>query len=282
MNLVGKTRAVPGTLIAMHRLLASKREGKCDRETLFAELLPPALRSEKDPEAPVGETLALGEELGLWCIEGSSVSVEESVRKLEGLDRRDFVAEAVFSVGREEADELLFRILAWMLAQPDPLGPALTPSFAETLVNKQSSRFRFNETTFGQSIHWGAWLGLVENESSGAGMAARPDPTRAVRRAIEPRPDNDRKVPITEFIADLGRKLPVLDGGWARVDVESECPGLATVEGHVSPSLSLALCRLEVEGSVELSAPSDAPAMLLQLPDGTPKVAFVRTVEAKT
>jgi hypothetical protein len=104
-------------------------------------------------------------------------------------------------------------------------------------------------------VRWAVYLGFLRRVSrySGTGGSEEvvlPDPTEAVRRVLPALVEPGRTVPISEVVARLAGRLPVLDGGTYRLAVHAQ--GAPPSETACSPTLSLALARLEHAGVIRL------------------------------
>lgn len=278
MNVVGRLRAVPATLIAMYSALRSKRASSAKVAVLFEELLPPAVRTREEFD-PVKQTLALGEDLALWSrnTSGDEVSLSETGAALDRDDLRTHVARRMLCGERADIDLKFMLTLAWMLAQDGLWADPCSAQGAEDLLQEQiqGDSFRFNNNEFGQTCHWAGWLGAVEIETRSAGSVVRADPTRLIERWIREDGVMRRRLPVEEFLRALADRHPFLDGGWVLDDLLASCPDLARDRERLSPSLSFALLRLENAKVLSLGAPSDAPGRLLEVGRQRRKVCFV-------
>lgn len=278
MNVVGRVRAVPPTLIAMYRVLRSKRGSSGKVTVLFEELLPPAVRTKEEFD-PVQQTLALGEDLDLWGrnASGDEVSLSEAGSNLDLDGLRTHVGRRMLCGERADVDLKFMLTLAWVLAQDGLWAEPCSAQAAEDLLQGQiqGDSFRFNNNEFAQMYHWAGWLGAVEIETLGASSVVRADPTRLLERWIREDGVLRKKLPVEEFLRALAERYPFLDDGWVLADLQVSCPHLKRDREGLSPSLSFALLRLENAGVLSLGAPSDAPGRLLEVGGRRRKVCLV-------
>jgi hypothetical protein len=111
-----------------------------------------------------------------------------------------------------------------------------------------------------------------------------PDPTRAVRNALTEL--SEAEYSASGFVSEVAKICPVLDGGKVRkVIVDSMREGVLEWESRreqVSPSLSLALYRLQASGQIEYGLRDDVkPAQRreLRLANSRPRIGHVRILE---
>jgi hypothetical protein len=129
----------------------------------------------------------------------------------------------------------------------------------ESLVNEQSigeiksiqSDFRWGNLRF-----WMRYFGLATGESS----SFRIDPTSAIKCRLKSIFGSSKELPAKEFFVSLSEKLPVLDFGEYRNEVEknlNENRWRKLNPNELSQSLSFALKRLELSGDIQLRGKSD-------------------------
>lgn len=160
--------------------------------------------------------------------------------------------------------------LCWALAQ-DPF--AFCQGGWDGLINPlqlnqyhQEPRALQNDTRWAGFQDWAPVVGFAWTSRIPRRNSFMIDPTHAVEDTL-PELFGDRdELPQSDFFAGLADLLPVVDRGPYRLQVEARLGGSwRRVEDHeVSPSLSLALLRLEGSGHLRLDLRSDAgPRSLL-------------------
>lgn len=160
------------------------------------------------------------------------------------------------------------KAMAWFLTR-DPQHPLAWKGGYRGLVyedcGEDSGAYDLtDEARCQQFIHWAVYLGFAWRLTLAGQDAVFPDPTVALNRNL-PRVIAGRgQVPIAEVLEGLADRLPVLEEGRVRDEVES----LLAVdrrrpEQQLSRSTSLALERLEQTGSLRMDRIADAPAFTL-------------------
>lgn len=155
------------------------------------------------------------------------------------------------------------RALAWVLAQD----PYTFPSRYREVEQLRSSQGVeptpfVNDTRWGGFSEWAAFLGAAV---TGAKVGLVPNPSFAVRTALDEIFGNVDELAQAEFFTRLADALPVVDGGRYRavVDAQTSRPWRTHRSNEVSPTLSAALLTLEASRVLRLEMRSDAPTRLL-------------------
>lgn len=167
----------------------------------------------------------------------------------------------------------LTRALAWYLAQnplqpPAPWNEPGGVHIAEERQFASGERIFANDTRWEAFERWATFLGFACRMPRGAKDVLVPDPTDVLRSIVPSVLTTERKE-IGPLIEDLGSRLPVLDRGSYRRQVEARMKPQA-VQGNadmLSPSLAHALLRLRDEQVIVLENLADAP-LKVRLPDG--------------
>jgi hypothetical protein len=152
----------------------------------------------------------------------------------------------------------LGRGLAWLLCQ-DIFSLPRTWDAVEVLTSTQvrGATLIQNDTRWNGLRFWARYFGFA----SGGSRSFFVDPTDAVKAvAATFLPEGDSLDAFT-FVDELAQRLPVLDGGAYRGEVERQMDGSnwrKPLEGHLSMALSFAIRRLRLDGSLVLEARSDA------------------------
>jgi hypothetical protein len=152
----------------------------------------------------------------------------------------------------------LARGLAWLLAQDIFTLPRPWTEI-EILARTQVRGVTLfqNDTRWNALRFWARYLGFA----TGGSNAFFVDPTDAVRAELSSVLQGSASVDADTFVKELARRLPVFDGGIYRMDVEDqldESVWRRPADGHLSMSLSFALRRLRLDGSLVFEAKSDA------------------------
>lgn len=253
---------------------------KASREEILAECAPPELVGD---QKPVRQTLNTWKKLGLFQEESGTYFVAPDLapefrNPTGGLAALPRVARTVAlrvennnvfweSEGSLAAD--FTKAVSWALAQDVYTMPS-TYSQVEAIEQRQirdtSRRIFQNNTRWNGLRAWAPFLGFgwTAKGSNNADLFS-PDPTVAVRDSLASVFQRDQELPAAEFLLRLSNILPVLDGGNYRRDVEASLSSeswQAPKAHEVSTSLSRAILRLHLEGSITLPPPrGDADKM---------------------
>lgn len=128
-----------------------------------------------------------------------------------------------------------------------------------------------------EAIAYGHFLGFLEPAEKGGHVV---DPTEAVARVVRDEFEPGRDVEIRDCLAALAEKLPVLDGGQFRQEVEEKMEERGfrrPPKDRLSRAMSHALYRLRIGGVIQLEELSDDPHQLrFDLPVGEKKFSRIR------
>ena len=157
----------------------------------------------------------------------------------------------------------LCRGLAWCLAQDIYTLPSIYAD-VNAMVDSQVQFGRFiflNDTRWSGMRPWARYLGFATGDDSKLFF----DPTVAVRGQLNEVIQKKESLPATEFVARLAARLPVLDNGSYRTEVEQVLKPETwrpPSPDHLSTSLSFALRRLKKQGTIGLQWKADAGSEL--------------------
>ncbi len=249
-------------LIVLHRTVV--RDGPLDRDQLLG-------RCKTDPDADdqrLRQTLLRWTQLGLFQEHDNKITLAPGDRYPERLPAR--CRELLFrednnqsfwdSEGTRAAD--FTRALSFVLAQDIYMADFETFGSIQALeqlqVPEQGRRVFQNNVRWNGLRFWGDYLGFFWIDHR-----RWPDPTAAVREELPVVFGNAQDHPAAEFVRQLAERLPVLDGGRWRVEVEQALDPAAwhrpAQDNLLSTSLSRALWRLaQPGGPIRLEARSDA------------------------
>jgi hypothetical protein len=157
----------------------------------------------------------------------------------------------------------LCRGLAWTLAQDIYTLPS-NYNEVDDVVRSQIEVGRFifmNDTRWTGLRTWARYLGFASGEGTGLFF----DPTIIVRAHLKEVINVNESLPAEEFVARLAARIPVLDGGDYRLEVEQALKKQTwrpPATDHLSSSLSFALRRLQKQGAIALETMADAGSRL--------------------
>lgn len=160
----------------------------------------------------------------------------------------------------------LNRALAWILAQDIYSFPLNQAQESETVeanqINDPKKRILQNYTRFNGLRMWARFLGFTWESKE-----TIVDPTQAIKDECIGLFEKGRDYQAGDFIRSLAARIPVLDGGTYRQNVEEildpkhwQKPSL---EQMLSTSLSRALWRLELAGIIEFDSRADTHSNLV-------------------
>lgn len=223
----------------------------------------------------LNQTLIRWAELGFFSTENELVAFQEPYRSRLGKDA-DIAETRLPKIIREialapknnnrfwESEENksadLSRGLSWILAQDVYRLDTSSHSKISTLEGAQvtdvTKRIFQNDTRWNGLRTWMIYLGFARG-----GAQVTVDPTDALRDVLPDIFDSAETLPAPVFVERAAGRLPVLDGGTYRLQIETILNRQRWVpppEGHVSTSLSRAIQRLDREGLIAMEQKSDS------------------------
>ncbi|EKT4480373.1 protein DpdG [Pseudomonas putida] len=248
-----------------------------------------AKEGDKDPASRARATLVRWINLGLFVEDRNEIRLSVDLTRGESVDTfterlpsicRNLALNqehgvplwpADGSISEEEAGRTadLCRGLAWCLAQDIYALPS-THGEIESLVTTQVQTGRFiflNDTRWTGFRSWARFFGFATGEDSSFFC----DPTVAVRSVLKAVIQKNETLSAGEFVSRLAARLPVLDSGDYRLEVEQVLRPerwRAPEAGHLSTSLSFALRRLQKQGLIGLVTLADAGSRLTLIGQG--------------
>lgn len=272
-------------LLTLARIIAQSKA--ISREELINICVPhsgPSKDDEKDPSERARATLSRWISLGLFAEDCDQIRLAVELTRGESVDAFTERLPAVCrnlalrpehglplwpadgSISEEAAGRTadLCRGLAWCLAQDIYELPSASEGI-DRLVTSQVKPGGFifmNKTNRLPGFRaWAKFLGFATGDDSSFFC----DPTVAVRSELKEVLQKNETVPAAEFMSRLVARLPVMDAGTYRCEVEQVLRSeawKAPVAGHLSTALSLALRRLQKQGTIGLVTLADAGSRL--------------------
>lgn len=254
---------LPNILIVLHRTVV--KHGPLDESRLIQLCSP----TEPPKQDLLGNTLRRWKQLGLFKSGGNDkLTLDKSDKDPERLPaicrRLLFIDENNQrfwdNEGTRAAD--FTRALAFILAQDIYVNEFGTHPKVEKLEQDQfrdeTRRLLQNNTRWNGLRHWARYLGFFWED-----QRLWPDPTAAIREELPEVFNKKNELSAQDFITRLGERLPVLDGGRYRLEIEAV---LEPAEWQppkrpdlLSTSLSRALWRLSRPGgALRLEKRADA------------------------
>ncbi|MBS3029675.1 MAG: hypothetical protein HCA25_22165 [Dolichospermum sp. DET50] len=176
----------------------------------------------------------------------------------------DTLATLFFASGNQDEED--FGLLcAWFLAQ-DIYDFSGSWETVEKLVSEQKvgELLKISSgTLYSQMNDWMCYMGLAWSHALEGKKVIVPDPTAYIKRNLQHFFSNqeDKKLPIKEFIDRLAKKCPLFETGKFRDEVEANIG--YRQPNYLSTSTAFALFRLQDEGYIQFIRDSDADLMLL-------------------
>ena len=223
----------------------------------------------------LGQTLNRWIEFGLFVSEGGKIGIHGSYRARLGktadiaetrlpkvLREIAFAPEnnARFWSSEENKAADLCRGLSWILAQNvygiDTSSHAPINKLEGEQVSDTNKQIFRNDTRWNGLRTWMTYLGFARS-----GAPVTMDPTEAIRDTLPEIFGSEKMLSAPAFIERVGEKLPVLDGGIYRLQIEAVLNRqhwLPPSDGYVSTSLSRAIQRLDREGLIVPETKSDS------------------------
>jgi hypothetical protein len=253
--------------------------GPIDRDELISVCAVPDEDGKERDSGRLRAVLARWLELGLFAEDAGKIllkgefkrgtTLDELTDRLPGMCRRLALQEQhclpLWAPGGEVTEEGAGRAadfargLSWVLAQDIYNLPASADDI-EALERGQvpSPHFIFQNKTRWPGLRvWGRYLGFASGEESNFLL----DPTEAVRDELSAILGKGETMAAEVFLDELSTRLPVLDGGRYRKEVEASLRPESwrpPAETQLSMSLSMALRRLDLNGTIVLESKADA------------------------
>jgi len=258
--------------------------GKTSKNKLLNIASPTSLNEGKNDQVMANMTLNRWTELGLFVVNDkkeiklsdeilsqyksrgvSPISIAHAVRKLVLAPENN----TNFWSDKENKSADFTRAAAWMLAQDVHDFMPTSHSAVEPICNEQVLTpdviLLQNDTRWSGYVSWATFLGFGRLDSGKTSGGFITDPTPVVRFHLDDLLPKRGEIAITDFVSGLAAKVPVLDAGEYRREVESKLKPekwRKPIEGHLSTSLSRTLLRLRESGYIRLEVKSDAGAQV--------------------
>jgi len=206
--------------------------------------------------------LVKGEDLDSFALRLPGICCELLMQSGSALPLWD--SEGVVSEDNIGRSADLCRGLAWCLAQDIYTLPSVY-SEIEDVVRPQVEAGRFiflNSTRWPGLRTWARYLGFATGSDSGFLF----DPTSVVRAQLKDVMKKNESLVAAEFVSRLASRIPVLDRGIYRIEVERSLKKEtwpSPSPDHLSSSLSFALRRLQRQGLISFESMADAGSRLV-------------------
>ncbi len=254
MSIITSVEVTPSRLRSIYKWLLQCKEYEEDEEKLKQYLIPSTYSKDKDRRTTfVNPNLLEGESMELFERNDGRVKLSQKVVN-SGATFNEVVSNLVFNPENNRNEDFCLTV-SWILA----VGPFSQPqgwrwqefefSYKKTPLPLQQ-KCGINDLRYGNLILWSTFLGCSWNHSQFV-----PDPTQNISWQLQEF-DKNKEIPVMEFLELLSSKLPVIDKGFYRKEVQDFFDE-ELQETTLSASLSLALNRLREKGSLTLIMKSD-------------------------
>lgn len=277
MSVITSFTAVPNRLSILYRFIDSSEKG-IGKDELQSLLVPPALQrlgKNNDEEGPsstlADDVIREAKALGLIKETESLFSVPDERRGMDGAALYKYIGAALLDpeLSQQTGQPYFAKVLAWFLCQD----PAIPIAFSNNLRQEAEQECcpeagieLRNAAAFQNFIYWAQYLGYAWQMQIGPSRLVVPDPASAFERLLSEILASKIEMPVAKFMVEINKRSQVFEGGEAREFVEGRLPAAKKRKsGTLSKTTSLALCRLERKGKINLDSRSDAPAMNLAI-----------------
>lgn len=293
MSLLSDTQGRPERVWSLLRLLDALG-GRAARDEIDTWMIPASFRENEKSPSQVSQTVGSARSLGLVEDDGNDLVLRVDPLPEDMQAFTDLIHARLIDP-QNEADSVLFRAYACVLLETARTGntdwlvnqtlPDIAIYINRILVRGENGDQRvFNKD---KAPAWRAWmvaLGLAV-QGGKALPYLFPQPAERLTRelpAIADAHGRGVEIPAATFMAELGRRMPYLDGGqvYTRVAAQiAEEHGWRLRAGWVSNVVSETLRDLHDEGAIELIARADSPdALSLHHEAGSPLRSFVGVI----
>jgi hypothetical protein len=299
MAVLNPPRALPGLGRAiLNFLMESKRSW--DETALIDVFKPPGLNDDSTAPDGIKNTLSVFRSIGMMTSGTDVLAPSESVAQRSGgasmsrtafrrllqthvlnIDRDGDPWQSPEGEGYTTGGRDVGRALSWFLSQ-DALGGSLawTAGAASSPVQMlQLAQFPTprnetwaltNDTRWGAFSRWAPALGLASPSLVQKKPGLIPLPTTAIDDVLDDLPDG--RTPVTDFLAQLARAIPILHGSVARTSLVGLLgvdpdPGIAA--SCADSSIGQALRSLNDRGRLKFETLADAEGIRLSRRDKT-------------
>ena len=273
-GVIGEPTVAPSRMWAIITLLRTSEDG-IDMADVERALMPTARLSEQGGRAMLGKNLLEAREARLVEEVDGRLRLAPDVPDALLTPTEEplaALAQALFEDASGRNDALGYA-LAWLLDQ-DPYASGGIGEWQEVVRRMSEEQVDgltrvTNSATYSAFAAWATWLGFAHGSPLGDGGLI-PDPTPHLRVVLPSLLKPGEEVPFAEAIRRVSARVPVLEEGRYRDAVLQDRPA-----NHLSLTSSLAWMRLEDEGLIELSQPSDADVTILVAPDTARPVSLL-------
>jgi len=295
MSVVTSLTAVPNRMVIVWKYLMVTEKTGINESELARLLRPTSLQrrqgdSDEDRSATmVNEVLSEMQALGIVKRDkGGKITLKSIISDGDNGKFLEYVEKRLLDpeIADKHGQGRFPGALVWFLVQ-DPTYPLKwSQNYIEQIeadCGANTSAFDLTDVArFQQFAYWARYLGFAWRLELPDINVVFPDPTAAIVRHLPLVVAGQSQRPIQDVMNELANRLPVLEGGSARLAVESNLsPEKRRPEGQLSRSTSIALERLEVSGRLYMERIADAPAINLDTISGLRPVSHLTWQEIR-
>lgn len=272
MSVITVMEPVPNRVRSLTRIVAAV--GPLGREELAAYLMP----GSQPKQDQIGNIVREAVRLRLLTETDKGFGLAEGVRPRDVASDEWFeahVERALFSCLLDEDDEnrpVAFAT-AWLLTRPATPEIDWRFDLAGAMRDDMEGENIYDVTNIDRSAMLAYWVRFA-GYGEALGWEGRtflvPDPTRAIARQLDDLLPAGAPLAFPRFLDRLADRLPVLEGGAVRTQVEARLRRKRD-PATLSPATSLALLRLELRGLIVMRVESDAEPRLLDRAGDVPR-----------
>lgn len=272
MALLNPPEYVPQVARFIYRYLLSVEGRRCSRDQLTRAVAPPGLEKSSTGGTPeFDKTLRLCVDLGLVMEEKGGIELSrelpEDARSPRVGDRtfRRTMADCVFAPsqyveGTQTGTTDFVDAVSWFLTL-DPLAPLAGWEAVQSIQSRsfasREDRPIKNDARWQTFRRWALFLGFASAVPGPNSDCLVPDPTDAIDWRLDELTERATEWSAIDFVESLSVMVPVLDRGSFNVRFRDRHGFDPLSESEVSPSLALALERLESRGRLRIENRAD-------------------------
>lgn len=234
----------------------------------------------KDPYKMIKAVIRQCINMELVIEENASIKLNPEINEKDSLPS---IIVNLFLSQKNSENHDFAKVIAWYLAQDFHDAPGNWEE-TETQLRQQvgNGLLELNSTRYGPFEYWSCYLGFCWRNSLSKKAVLVPDPTVYLRNNLKQLFDNqvDQQLPLVEFINRLGKYCPIFETGQFREEIEQQIE--LRDPNHLSTVTSIALRRLEDEGSIRLEKLSDAAVLILTDGARDPGISHITWLGSKT
>jgi hypothetical protein len=281
MSVFKKVEATPSRIRGVFRYLLNTRGQREKKPSLERILSPDYFVKDKpkddDKYSMVGVAINEGIKSRLFILDNEDVALHpdlpDEVKDPQSGDKLlpTILSQLFFTSENHENHDLAI-LCAWYLNQNVFNAPTNSESMIKAFSEQvgavkisglsNDQQYKLNDERLRQFEYWFCFLDFGWRHSISGNKAIVPDPTNYLRKTLKYIfATGSHKIPISEFILNLGNYCPVFETGIFRDEIEQKLD--QREPNYLSSVTSVALRRLEDEEIIKLEKLSDTTTWVL-------------------